>query len=128
MEPKNFQEIFNNILGYLPKKWKKVALYFAFSGNMVSHKFYVDCGKGYIDCFQMGYDKAILRQIFFSIEDILINERESLPEGNVWNVFTMFISASGKFDTNYDYTDLSETFIDYQDNWEKNYIFNTEKL
>lgn len=122
MESQNYQEIFNHISGYLPQKWKRVALYFAFSENMTSHKFYVDTGKGYIDCFQLGYEKTVLRQIFFSIEDILIQERESLPKEKQWTVFTMFISSTGKFDTNYEYEDISETFVEYQKNWEETFI------
>lgn len=122
MEPKNFQEIYNNLAPYLPNGWKRVALYFAFIGNMTSHKFYVDTGKGYIDCFQLGYKKPTLRQIFDSIEDILILERESLPKEKLWSVFTMFIYAKGKFDSNYAYDDISENFIEYQKSWEQNLL------
>lgn len=124
MQSEVFQEVFNNIIGYLPKNWKKVALYFAFSGNMTSHKFSVDSGKGYIDCFRLGYEKTVLRQIFFSIEDVLNNERESLPKEKQWSVFTMFVDSNGNFDANYEYDDISETFIEHQRNWEKSFIMN----
>lgn len=125
MENNNLQEIFDVLLGYLPKKWKKVALYSAASGNMTSTKFYVDCGKGYIDCFHLDYDKTTLIKIFFTIESILSAERKGLTGIHKWTVFTMFVNSKGKVEANYDYTDISETYIDYHAEWEKKNIFNT---
>lgn len=122
MESQNYQKIFNIISKYLPKNWKNLSLYFAFTENMISHKYYVDLGKGYIDCFHLGYDKATLRQIFFPIDNILMQERNELPKSKQWTVFTMFISSSGKFNVNYDYEDISKTFIEYEQKWEEKYI------
>ena len=122
MEPKNFQEIFGIVEDHLPNKWEKFALYIAFVGNMSSHKFFVDSGKGYISCFDLGYEKATLREIFMSIEDILIEEREKLPKKKRWSVFTLLVDSNGEFEANYSYDDISDTFTEYQRNWEKKLI------
>lgn len=122
MEPKSFQKIFDCISDYLPTNWRKLAFYFAFSGNMSSHKFYVDMGNGYVDCFHMGYTKEILNNIFFPIEDILIEERENMPENKRWSIFTMFAYSTGKFEANYEYGDISKTFVEHQKQWEEKNI------
>ena len=123
MEQNNFNEIFNCIGEHLPNNWKKLALYFLFSGNMTSRKFYVDNGQGYVDCCNMGYEKTILRQIFYQIEDILYDERNKLPKKDQWSVFTMFVKKSGEFDVKYEYGDFGETFVEHQTNWEKENIY-----
>lgn len=122
METNNLQLIFDVISSYLPKKWKKVALYFAISGNLIDPKFYVDLGQGYIDCFQLGYEDNILMDIFFSLEKILTAERNALAAKNKWSVFTMFVTSTGKVEANYEYNDIRDTYIDYQQNWERKYI------
>ena len=121
-EQKNFQKIFDYITDYLPKNWEKLALYFAFSGNMSSHKFYVDTGNGYIDCFHMGYDKSILNNIFLSLEDMLIDERNKLPNDKQWSIFTMFVDSKGKFNVDYQYGDISHDFVERHLQWEEKYI------
>ncbi len=122
------QDVINNVYKcvekYLPKKWKNLALYFLFSGNMVLRKFYVDEGAGFKDCFNMGYDKSTLRQIFYAIEDILYQEREKLSSTKRWNVFSLFVDSEGKFELNLEYDDVSETFIEHQEQWESVYINN----
>ena len=123
MEEKRYEEIFSKIKDYLPKEWTKTALYFLFSGNMISHEFYVDSGNGFVSCFNMGYDDSTINNIFDSIENILINEREKLPPKKAWSVFTMFIDKSGKFDIKYDYGNMLNKFIKYQKKWEDKYIY-----
>ena len=44
--------------------------------------------------------------------------RNNLPENKRWSVFTMFISSSGKFKTNFSYDNISKTYIEYRNNWE----------
>ena len=122
MEPKKYQEIFSKVYPHLPEKWEKVALYFLFSGNMISHEFYVDSGFGYISCFGLGYNDSTLHSIFNSLEDILTQERAKLPEDKIWSVFTMFVDSSGKFDVNFKYGNMSKNFIKFQEKWEKKYI------
>lgn len=71
----------------------------------------------------MGYDDSTINNIFDSIENILINEREKLPPKKAWSVFTMFIDKSGKFDVKYDYGNMLNKFIKYQKKWEDKYIY-----
>ena len=122
MESQVIQKVFNNVSVYLPSGWKKFALYIAFSGNTSFHKFYVDTGNGYVDCFHLGYDKPTLRNIFISIEDILLEERQKLPQKKTWNIFTMFVYGTGKFEINFGYEDVSDTFLEHHQKWENDFI------
>ena len=122
MESNNFQTIFNIISDYLPKKWDKVAMYFLCSGNMFISKFYVDMGNGFVDCYNLGYQRPVLGRIFRSLEAVLIKERTELPPKNVWSVFTMLVDSNGKFEADYEYEDVSETFIEHQKKWEEKHI------
>lgn len=128
MEANNLQEIFDKIIDCLPNGWHRFALYSAFTGDMSNSKFYVDCGKGYIDCFKMKYSESMLLELFFDIESILMVERNQLKGKKRWNVFTMFVDSEGNVKAHYDYTNIKKCSIEHQINWEKNYIFNTEKL
>ena len=38
-------KIFECFMEYLPKKWKKFAMFYITSGNMMTYKFWVDCGR-----------------------------------------------------------------------------------
>ena len=122
MESERIQEIFDCAIGYLPSGWKRAAFYFSFVGSMMSHIFYVDTGKGYVDCFRMGYRKEDLRQVFFLIKDILSQERNSLPNDKVWNVFSLIVSSDGTFEAEYCYDDISETFVEHHQQWEKQLV------
>ncbi len=127
MENQHYQQIFKIVADYLPKGWKELRLYFAFTDNMISHKFYINMGAGYVDCFHLGLNKGTLRSIFFPINEILANERKELPKDKRWTVFTMFVKSSGAFEVNYDYEDINSTFIEYEQAWEEKYIKSTNK-
>jgi hypothetical protein len=68
---------------------------------------------------------STLDNAFRSLRNVLLKERKELPKEKQWSVFTMFVYSTGKFTSNYEYGDVSETFIEYQKNWEKKYIYNT---
>ena len=118
------QEVVDLLLNYLPKKWKSFALYSEFVGSMSMTKFYIDSGKGYKDCYQFGYDRQSLIELFFKIEAVLLSERNQLKGKKRWNVFTMFVDSEGNLEFKLDYTDISKTYVNYCIEWEKENIYN----
>ena len=122
METKSIQLLFDIVSNCLPAKWYKIAMYFSYSGNAFIGKFYVDEGKGYKDCYNLGCERQAIKQILRSMEAIVVKERNELPEGNRWSIFTVFIQENGRFNVSYSYDDISETFLDQLSEWEKQYI------
>lgn len=115
-----FQKVYDIISYYLPESWGRLAIYYAVVDNIVDFKYYLDEGKGYVDCFNLkDYSKEKFRDLRFAIDDVLLEDRKHLPQDKQWSVFTMFISSSGKFETNFSYEDISETFHQYHEKWEK---------
>ena len=97
-----------------------MAIYYAVVDNIVDFKYYLDEGKGYIDCFNLkDYSKEKFRDLRFAVDDVLLEDRKYLPQDKQWSVFTMFISNTGKFETNFSYDNISEDFYKWHENWEK---------
>ena len=120
-----FQKVYDILLDYLPKSWDRLAIYYAVIDNMVDFKYYVDEGNGYVDCFNLkDYSKEKFRALRFGIDDVLLEDRKKLQQDKQWSVFTMFVSSSGKFETDFSYEDISETFHQFHENWEKENITN----
>ena len=115
-----FQKVYDIISDYLPESWDRLAVYYAVVENMVDFKYYVDEGNGYVDCFKLKeYSKEKFRALRFGIDDVLLEDRKELPQDKQWSVFTMFVLSSGKFETNFGYDNISETFHEYHEKWEK---------
>ena len=120
-----FQKVYGEVADYLPKGWKSVAIYYAVSGNMTHFKYYVDSGKGYVNCFNLNEcGKENFKKIRSGLDNILLEDRKNLQQSKQWSVFTMFISSAGNFETNFGYDDISEDFLNYHENWEKENIKN----
>ena len=120
-----FQRVYEVVSDYLPKGWKNVAIYYAVSGNMTHFKYYVSSGKGYINCFNLKEcSKENFRKIRSGLDIILLEDRKNLEQSKQWSVFTMFISSAGNFQTKFGYDDISEDFLNYHENWEKENIKN----
>ena len=123
--PQLFQKVYDVISDYLPEEWKRVAIYYAVVDNIVDFKYYLDEGKGYVDCFNLkDYSKEKFRDLRFAIDDVLLEDRKHLQQDKQWSVFTMFISSTGKFETNFSYDNISEDFHKWHENWEKENITN----
>ncbi len=119
-----FQEVFDELQEVLPDKWKKVIFFAAYTSGSYSMKFYCDCGDGqYVDCFGIPeIEKAQLTKLFIRIDKILSAERKELEGADRWTVFTMNVDAKGLMKTEFDYVDLSENMIAYEQEWKKKYL------
>lgn len=124
MNEKLFQDIFDKLQEVLPEGWSRIAFYAGYTKGSYSMKYYVDDGCGeYIDCFSLNsVNKAKNIHLFVSIDKIISQARGKLDEKNKWNVLSMFINSNGKINANFDYTDISENSIEYEQEWKKRYL------
>lgn len=124
MNEKLFQDIFDKLQSVLPSGWKKVAFYAGYTKGSYSMKYYVHNGKdGYIDCFNLdNIKKPQLIQLFMAIDKIISAERKTLDEDHKWSVLSMFINSDGKMNIEFDYVDISENAIAYEQNWKDKHL------
>ena len=122
MNDKMFQDIFDKLQNGLPKKWKKVVMYIAYTKGSYSMKYYVDDGRGsYKDCFEL-LGKAELIKLFMSIDAIIKPVRAFLTEKNRWNVLSLVIEESGNIKADYDYSNIDDNRISYEEQWKERYL------
>lgn len=119
-----FQKVFNLVQPFLPEGWNKMILYVGYTVGSYSMKFYTCDSQGtYTDCFKCKeISKAKLIQLFMSVDKLLAPERRTLDEKNKWSVMTMIVDSEGNMKTEFDYTDISENTIAYEQRWKEKYI------
>lgn len=124
MNSEIFQKVFDMVQPFLPEGWNKMILYIGYTTGSYSMKFYTcNFGGEYTDCFsQPGANKAKLIQLFMSIDKILSTERKGLDNKNKWSVMTMMVGSDGSMKTEFDYADISESAIAYEQSWKEKYI------
>lgn len=124
MDNKVFQEVFDMLQPFLPHDWNKMVLFIGYTTGSYSMKFYTYNSVGkYIDCFsQEGVSKAKLIQLFMAIDKRLSKDRKELDDKNKWSVMTMIVNADGSMKTEFDYADISENFIGYEQKWKEKYL------
>ncbi len=123
MNPDIIQQIFDELQNCLPEDWQRVALRFEDVPDVkTSVKFYVNCGQGYIQCFDLVEDIRVLYPTLVSIKDILTKEKATLPQKDKWTVFTFIVDEQGDFNAYYDYDYRAENELDYEAEWEKKYL------
>lgn len=124
MDNKIFQEVFDKIQPFLPKDWNKVILFIGYTEGSYSMKYYTYNSQGNCtDCFgQAGVSKAKLIQLFMGIDKILSKARKELDDKDKWSVMTMIVNSDGSMKTEFDYDNLSEDFIAYEQKWKEQYI------
>lgn len=124
MDNKVFQEVFDMLQPFLPSDWKKMVLFIGYTTGSYSMKFYTCNSVGkYIDCFsQGGVSKAKLIQLFMAIDKRLAKDRKELDDKNKWSVMTMIVNSDGSMKTEFDYADISENFIAYEQKWKEKYL------
>lgn len=131
IDQRETQKIIKSITDKLPKKWEKIAFYYAFCKNVSSYKFYVNFGKGYFDCFDDNFEKYMnketIRNIFRTAKDILKKEREDLPNINTWGILTFEVDSKGTLKPQYKHKYIEETSLDPIDEWEEPYRKNMVK-
>ena len=119
----NVQQIHGAIANHLPDSWERYVIYFAISNNMFEFKYYVDEGKGFVDCYALaGYDDSAFYSLALEIKQMLSFERNKLPKRKQWSVFTMSVASTGKFNVEYFYDNISKTYITYRQEWEAKHV------
>lgn len=119
-----FQKVFDILQAVLPAKWEKLVLYVGYTSGSYTMKYYTCNEKGvYTDCFnQQNVNRTQLIKSFMEINKELSSERKMLEGKNKWNVMTMFVDSTGKMKTEYDYVDISENAIAYEQSWKEKYL------
>lgn len=118
-----FQKIFNEIEPVLPNEWQNLVLYVGYALGRYSVKYYVSNADGeYVDCFKQGIDKAQLIEIFTNINKIAESMRETSDGNGRWTVMTMIVASTGQMKAEFDYTDISENMISYEQEWKAKYL------
>lgn len=118
------QQIFDLVEEYLPDDWIQMILYIGYTSGSYSMKYYIKDKAGkYTDCFkQAGVSKVQLVRLFMNIDKILASERKDLSAKEKWSVMTMVVDADGSVNADYDYIDISENTILYEQNWKAKYL------
>lgn len=124
MNEKIYQKIVDALQEVLPDKWERIVFYVNYIGDSYSIKYYVDLGNGeYIDCFELDSISNIqLVRLFVRIDKIISKERDHLDKKSKWNVMTMIVNSNGDFKADYDYSDITENFVAYEEKWKKHYL------
>ena len=119
-----FQEVFDILQPVLPKGWEKMVLFVGYTTGSSTMKYYTSDNSGkYTDCFsQKGINKAQLIKLFMNIDKVVSSERKKLDEKSRWSVMTMLVSSEGSMQTEFDYSDISENVIAYEQKWKEKYI------
>lgn len=119
-----FQKVFNLVQSFLPEGWNKMILYVGYAAGSYSMKFYTCDSQGlYTDCFKYkGISKAKLIQLFMNIDKLLAPERKKSDEKNRWSIMTMIVDSEGNMKTEFDYADISENAVAYEQRWKERYI------
>lgn len=124
MDNKILQEVFDMIQPFLPNDWKKMILFIGYTTGSYSMKFYTFDSSGKCkDCFSKeGVSKAKLVQLFMGIDKKISKNRKELIDKNKWSVMTMIVNSDGSMKTEFDYDDISENFIAYEQKWKEKYL------
>lgn len=114
--------VLENIKSFLPNNWKKVVFRAYYDEDSYDMKYYVKTPSGYKDCFKFASaDQHI--SAFDEIDKLLKSIRSKLSNKNRWSVVTVIIEKNGKFKVNYEYDDLSDSFVTlYMNKWKKEYL------
>ena len=124
MSEEIFQRVFDLIQPVLPNEWEKMVLFVGYTAGSYTMKFYTSDKKGvFTDCFsQKEANKTQLIKTFMSINKTLSASRKELADKDRWTVMTMIVSAEGKMKAEFDYTDISENLIAYEQAWKEKYL------
>lgn len=117
-----FQQVFDILQPILPNEWKKIIFYVAYFTGSYSMKYYTYDKTGkYIDCFnQKNTNRGQLLKSFMTIDTVIKNERDQLK--NKWNIMTVVITSDGKMKADFEYKDITENSIEFEEQWKKKYL------
>lgn len=119
-----FQNVFDLIQPLLPNNWKSMILFVGYTAGSYTMKYYSSNESGeFTDCFsQKGINKTQLIKLFMRIDKVLSAERKKLDDKNRWTVLTMSATCDGAMRTEFDYADISENAIAYEQSWKEKHI------
>lgn len=122
MEKDLFKELAENLVTVLPENWEKVCLHCYMAEYEYEFFFYVKMNGIYIQCFNLeegyGISEESVLECFDNLHDILLTDYEEKK----FRVMTYILESSGKFATEYDYSDSVEDPIAYKLDWKKKYL------
>ena len=124
METINFEYIFGILQSIIPNEWNSIVFYAQYSKGSYSMKYYVNFGNSeYIDCFKLnGITRSEIIKSFIRIDVELSKCRNCLDEDKKWSVLTFQVDNTGKFKTDFEYSDISENTIQYFEEWRKRFL------
>ena len=114
------QGIFPIIAHRLPKKWQKMVFRASYGEDSYSMEYYVQQSNGaFVQCFEMdGVQEDDLLADFVSMDEVIVNHRNTLEAKDLWTRMILVVDADGAFKVDYDYEQAEET-----DNaWESKYL------
>lgn len=119
-----FQNIFDKLQTALPSDWVNTVFYASYSEGSYSMKYFVDFGDGkYVDCFTINNNTNMqLAKLFVEIDKEISLVRETLDSKNKWNVITLKVGKDGEFKAYFDYDDISEKMVTYEQLWKEKYL------
>ena len=120
-----FQVIFYRLQDFLPDLWNKIIFYASYTEGSYSMKFYVNLeGDNYIDCFSIpNIDKKKIINMFIEFDKMISIERNNELLKNKWNVLTMIVDSEGNMKTYFDYRNIDNNIIEYENEWKNKYLY-----
>lgn len=118
-----FQNVFDKIQDGLTEDWDKVVIYIAYFAGSYTMKYYVKEEKeDFVDCYNIPrMTNSKLVKLFMSLDKLISPEREKMGDKK-WSVMTMIVTADGDFKSEFDYTNIDDISLEYEESWEKKYL------
>lgn len=113
--------IFNEIQDYLPEKWDKVIYWALYTNDSYSMKYFIKQDDKYTDCFDLYKDEELI-ELFIKLDEIIQNYKANLKESNKWTAMVLEVNSDGSFKTNYDYADLKDIIVEYEEKLKNEYL------
>jgi len=126
MNENEFQLIANELHTVLPTGWTKTVLYAEITENAYEIFYYcfVEGEDISIQCYKLPSLYEITeKQIDVTIDRIAAIIKKAYTETeDKWSVMTFNINSMGKFNVEYDYSDLSEGSYEFKKVWKDKYL------
>lgn len=121
MDKKIYQNIYDELSGYLKSDFSKLVVYLEYGENSYSFSFYAKKENEYIKCYDLkGVSESALDKSFAKIDSFVAPERAK--EKHLWSNMTMTLDKDGNMHADFDYTDLSNGTFQYKKEWKKKYL------
>lgn len=120
MDDKLYQQIFNIISKFLPRRWEKIACYFRYKYSSYSFKFYVkEKDSCYKQCYDYKIDEVELGKAFEQIFDLLSGKNVKTTI-----VLTLLVNRQGEIKAEYDYDNeiIDKSWYKYEQAWVKKFL------